>query len=101
MARQVEFHFLFDCDVHEAADWYQQRSAGLGDTFVEDVWRCIDDVIADPERYGTLPSGCRHKRLSKFPYVLLYDLTDEDLLLLAVVHTARSPKKWNERLPDR
>ena len=101
MAREVDFHALFDSDVREAAGWYEQRSMGLGETFVEDVWRSIDDVIADPERYGRLPSGCRHKRLSKFPYVLLYDLTDEELLLLAVVHTARSPKKWNERLPDR
>ena len=45
MGRRVRYHPLFDCDVREAARWYDQRSAGLGDAFVEVVRQGVADVI--------------------------------------------------------
>lgn len=100
MGRSVDFHDLFDCDVREAARWYEQQSPNLGNDFADHVWRCVDDVISDPDRYGQLPSGCRYKHVTKFPYVVVYDLSSDEILILTVVHTARSPEKWDERLKD-
>ncbi len=100
MDRRVRYHPLFDCDVREAARWYDQRSAGLGDAFVEVVRQCTADVIADPQRFAKSPTGCRYIRLPRFPYVLLFDLVDDELLMLGVLHTARSMEKWRERQED-
>jgi plasmid stabilization system protein ParE len=97
MNRNLRYHPLFDCDVREAADWYNRRSAGLGDAFVDLVRKCVADVIADPERFASSPSGCRYGRVSRFPYVVLFDITDSELLMLGVLHTARSMEKWRER----
>jgi hypothetical protein len=52
MARAIRYHPLFDCDVREAAGWYDRRSAGLGDVFVDLVAQTVADVIADPERFS-------------------------------------------------
>ena len=49
MDRRVRYHSLFDCDVREAARWYDQRSAGLGDAFVEVVRQGVGDVIVNLE----------------------------------------------------
>lgn len=87
---------MFDCDVREAALWYDQRSRGL----VEAVRQRTDEVIADPERFAKSSSGCRYVRLRRFPYVLLFDVQDDELLILAVLHTARSQEKWRERQDD-
>lgn len=100
MDRRVRYHPLFDCDVREAARWYDRRSPGLGDAFVEAVRRRTDDVIADPERFATSPAGCRYIRLPRFPYVLLFDVIEDELLMLGVLHTARSMEKWRERQED-
>ena len=62
MDRPVRYHLLFDCDVREAARWYDQRAAGLGETFVERVRESVVDVIDDPERFAKSPSGCRYVR---------------------------------------
>ena len=97
MDRPVRYHPLFDCDVREAARWYDQRSAGLGDAFVEGVRQSTADVVADPERFAKSPTGCRYIRLPRFPYVLLFDLVDDGLLMLGLLHTARSMEKWRER----
>ena len=100
MDRRVLYHPLFDCDVREAACWYDRRSAGLGDAFVELVRQCAVDVISDPERFAKSSTGCRYVRLPRFPYVLLFDVVDDELLMLGVLHTARSMEKWRERQED-
>jgi plasmid stabilization system protein ParE len=101
MARTVRYHPLFDCDVREAAGWYDRRSPGLGNAFVDLVRKCTADVIADPERFALSTSGCRYARVSRFPYVLLFDANDQEVQLLAVLHTARSIEKWRERVSDK
>jgi len=101
MDENLRYHPLFDCDVREAAAWYDRRSPGLGDAFKDLVRQCVADVIADRQRFALSPSGCRYIRVPRFPYVVLFDLADNELLMLGVLHTARSMEKWRERLPDR
>jgi hypothetical protein len=54
-------------------------------------------VIADPNRFARAPAGCRYVRVLRFPYVVLFDVTSEEVLFLGVMHTARSEEKWKER----
>lgn len=100
MGRRVLYHPSFDCDVREAAIWYDQHSMGLGDAFVDEVRQRVQSVMDDPARFATTDSGCRYVRLKRFPYVVLFDVTDLDLRLLGVLHTARSIVKWRKRLHD-
>lgn len=96
----IRYHPLFDCDVREAAGWYDRRTEGLGDRFTEAVRDAVNSVIADPERFAVTSVGLRYVRIQHFPYVVLFDLVDGLLVLLAVVHTARSMEKWRERSTD-
>ncbi len=98
MDRIVRYHSL--CDVREAAEWYDQWSPGLGDAFVDLVRKCVAGVLADPQRFALSPSGCRYIRVPRFPYVVFFDLADNELLMLGVLHTAQSMEKWRERQTD-
>jgi hypothetical protein len=98
MARAIRFHPLFDCDVREAAGWYDRRSPTLGDQFADAVERTLRDIIADPQRFALTSVGCRSFRLPRFPYVVLFDVTESELNFFAVLHTARSMEKWRERI---
>lgn len=100
MGRQLRYHALFDCDVREAAGWYDRRADMLGDRFVSEVRDCVEKITADPERFALSSSGCRYVRLNHFPYVVLFDAVGDELLLLGVLHTARSMDKWRERTED-
>jgi plasmid stabilization system protein ParE len=99
MDRALRYHLLFDCDVREAARWYDRRSPGLGDRFAKLVREATDEVIANPEQFPLSPSGCRFARVARFPYVL-FEPTAEEIRFLAVLHTARSMEKWRERLSE-
>lgn len=97
MARSLRYHSLFECDVREAAGWYDRRSVGLGDAFVELVRQATNEVIVDPDRFATLTRGVRYARVERFPYLVLFESDDEELRILGVLHTARSIEKWREQ----
>jgi hypothetical protein len=94
MPRRILYHPLFDRDVIEAAEWYDDRAGGLGDAFVANVAQAVNAVIANPERFGKVSSDLRYFSVKRFPYLVLFDYNDDELLLLGVLHTARSIQKW-------
>ncbi len=94
MARSLRYHPLFDSDVLNAAEWYDGRQPNLGSDFVARVRRVVDQLTADPERRTSIDFGVRYWPVERFPYVVFYDLTESEVLVLGVMHTSRDPKKW-------
>lgn len=68
--------------------------------FKSQVKQTVQRVQADPESYSQLTPRCRYLELKKFPYILVFDVTADALLILAVLHTAQSPEKWQDRLDE-
>ena len=97
MAKRVEFHPLFDCDIREAAAWYDRRSCSLGDAFVRQTKAKVADIQLNPQQYGRFFAEARYAQLSRFPYIILFEDTDEAIYFAGVLHTARDPAKWRER----
>ena len=65
----------------------------------EQVESRIAEVTSDPDRFARTPAGCRYVRIPRFPYVVLFDVINEEIVFLGVMHTARSEEKWKERKP--
>jgi toxin ParE1/3/4 len=97
MARSLRYHPLFDSDVLCAAEWYDERQPNLGSDFVVRVRRAIDELIEDPDRRAAIAYGVRYWPVQRFPYVVFYDLTELEVLILGVMHTSRESKKWLSR----
>lgn len=94
MDRQLRYHPLFNSDVVSAADWYDERSPGLGDSFTSNVKLTVGAVLNDPTRHSPSPLGVYYYRVDRFPYYVLFDLYDREILILGVLHTSRSIPGW-------
>lgn len=94
MARAIRYHPLFECDVVEAANWYDGRSQGLGGVFSGKVKIATEAVLRHPERFVATNAGLRYVRVKRFPFIVLFHADDTEVLLLGVLHTARSIEKW-------
>lgn len=94
MARSLRYHPLFDSDVLNAAAWYDERQPQLGSDFVVRVERAVSQMMADPDRRTSADYGVRYWPVERFPYVVFYDLTDTELLVLGVMHTSQESRKW-------
>lgn len=97
MARSLRYHPLFEFDVLNSAEWYDGREPTLGSDFVIRVLTAVDQLRSDPERRTSIDYGIRYWPVERFPYVVFYDLTELEVLVLGVMHTSQDSSKWLSR----
>ena len=89
----------------DAATWYEKRQAGLGRAFTERVDQALQAIREAPRRFARLETAdfdgeVRRVLLSRFPYLVIYEICDDTVTVLAVAHASRSPDYWLERRTD-
>jgi hypothetical protein len=86
----------------EAALWYEERVAGLGDRFLAEVEAAlarIDEMplLGPPWLHRRIPEGVRRMFVRLFPYPAVY-LVEPRIVVVAIAHTHRRPGYWVPRL---
>lgn len=81
-----------------SADWYDAQRTGLGIDFVARVRDALDRIAANPQVYGTVYRSVRKALVKKFPFVILYQEEDGEVLVISVFHTSRDPSVWKLRV---
>jgi hypothetical protein len=76
----------------DAYDWYEEQKEGLGNLFLSELSRCYTKLEKNPLFYQKLKKNYRHLVLNKFPYVLIFEIIEYEIIIFAVFHTSRSPK---------
>lgn len=92
-------------EVRSAANWYEKEREGLGGDFVVDLNLALDAIERAPEIYPEIETA-RTKRnvrrylLHRFPYMLIYELRQGEIIVVAVSHASRRPNYWLRRRID-
>lgn len=79
-------------DIKEAYDWYQSQQAGLGDEWIEQLEMSFLRIANQPLSYTQVNDQLRRMRTSRFPYLIIYEIRHQEILILAVMHTSRKGK---------
>src|SRR5258705_12021506 len=98
----LRFHRLVASDLADAIEWYDERSEGLGDRFRAAVSGRLDEIAEKPSLFPRAFDDADYQfaRLSRFPYLVLYRVRRETVLILGVFHSASDPAKWHRRGAD-
>ncbi len=75
----------------EAALFYETASAGLGDDFLDDVQRAIDQARESPSLGVVFAGKFRRLLLRRFPFGLIYAIEPDMIVVAAVAHQRRRP----------
>lgn len=97
MARAIRYHPEFQSDAVQAAAWYDERKPGLGADFLRHVRSAVTELGQAPERRSAIDFGIRYHPLKRFPYIVFYDFTAKEILVLGVMHTSQDAAKWRIR----
>jgi plasmid stabilization system protein ParE len=81
-------------EIREAHDWNALRSEGLGDRSIACVEETFDKIRKNPQRYVAIHDEIRRAPVAHFPYGVFYSWEQETLVVHAVLHDRRSPKRW-------
>lgn len=88
-------------EVLQAASWYEGQQSGLGLELIEELTETLRWIEEQPDRFPMLETrgSPRQRRaiLSRFPYMVIYDIDGEEVLVTAFAHTARRPNYWRHR----
>ena len=79
-------------DVREAFIWYEEQKNGLGYSFLEEVENCYQKLCNNPEHYGLINKWVRRVKVNGFPYLIIYEIENDVVIINSVFHTSRSPK---------
>ncbi|WP_425617691.1 type II toxin-antitoxin system RelE/ParE family toxin [Anatilimnocola sp. NA78] len=95
---QLEYHRLAIIEVRKAKRWYQRRSLKTGVRFEEAVRQGLAEIADNPDHWPTNPDGTRFRRLTRFPYLIIYRQLDaQRVRIVAVVHGRRRHSFWSRR----
>ena len=97
MSLSITFRRQARGEFDEAADWYEQRRAGLGTRFVAAVERVLDHAAVNPGRYAKVLEGEHEGLVRGFPYCIYFREEGEQIVVLAVFHASRNPAIWQSR----
>ena len=86
-------------DVAEAYAWYEDKRTGLGEDFLQRLEACLIAVQRAPELLPVAHEDYRRALVRRFPYAVFYGYDGDAVTIHAVLHTARDPAKWRQRLP--
>ncbi len=85
-------------ELEESIEYYNGRREELGDEFAEEVESTIQRILEYPKAWHPLSPRTRRCRTRRFPYGVIYQIREDVILIVAVMHLRRKPGYWRARV---
>ena len=87
-------------EIAEAAEWYRLRDPKVAEDFLDAIDGCVELLLSFPRGHEVARRHTRRAFLVRFPYTLYYVEGEGEIVLLACLHQARSPRRWQGRVRE-
>lgn len=95
----VRFTPEADAELTEAREWYAHQRKDLDLEFMQCIHDALARVIANPQLFPTVYRHLRRVVVGRFPFAVFYELTSDEIRVIAVFHSRRDPEMWKTRAP--
>jgi plasmid stabilization system protein ParE len=85
-------------DFDEAYAWYEERFPGRGEEFRSRVKDTLYSIRNNPGMFRVIREPYRRALVRGFPYAIIYEYSDNSIVVYAVFHCSQDPEKWQARL---
>ena len=97
MTRKVVFRPEADQEVQSARQWYEEQRPGLGVRFADTIDETILRVSSNPLAFPAVHRETRRAIVRRFPYGVYFRLLGNEVVITAVMHGRRHPRRWQSR----
>ena len=94
---KYSFHEEAEKELNDAIDYYNECQNGLGFEFVEEVHSSIQNILLFPSAWAPLSPNTRRCLTNRFPYGVIYQITADEIFIIAVMQLNRDPGYWKNR----
>ncbi len=85
-------------ELDETIEYYNYESYGLGDTFLKEFLTVLDRIGEFPEAWQSCSKRTRRCQTRRFPYGIIYQVREQEILVVAVANLHRKPNYWKDRV---
>ena len=94
---KFSFHPDARLEFIDAVAYYERSRGGLGLRFSREVYATIDRVTLGPTAWPQITPNTHRCLTRRFPYGIVYEIREDDILIIAVTHLSREPFYWRDR----
>jgi plasmid stabilization system protein ParE len=89
----------FDHDIADIEMWYESKNPGVGLQFTRSVRDEVDKLLENPLIHSVRDHNLnvRWVHIPKFPYKILFRVSEFNIFVLGVFHEARHSRHWKKR----
>lgn len=79
-------------DIQEAFEWYEKQQEGLGFDFIDEIESGYLKISKHPLHYTAINARFRRLKINRFPYLIIYEIENNTVIINSVRHIHRKPK---------
>ncbi|TAG28164.1 MAG: type II toxin-antitoxin system RelE/ParE family toxin [Burkholderiales bacterium] len=89
-----------DIEAIEAAQYYKAIDPKLSDRLIKEFEASIQRIVRFPQGWKPIDNDLRQCVIKGFPYVVIYAVRGEEIIVVAFANTHRQPGYWRDRLTN-
>lgn len=78
-------------ELNKAIDYFNDQQVGLGDKFYNEFIRTTELIAMFPETWKKVNEYTHKINMKRFPYIVLYVIDRNDILITCIAHQHRNP----------
>ena len=86
-----------ETDIEESAVWYEKQRPGLGGEFLDELRTIFKSISENPAIYPVVHRSTRRALIRRFPFGVYFRIEDEQVIVFAIIHGSRHPRRWRQR----
>ena len=79
-------------EIIDAYLYYESKQLGLGETFLEQLELYFKRITENPKHFE-VKNNYRETYIRKFPYLIIFRIEEEKVIVYSVFNTSQNPKK--------
>ncbi|WP_395054163.1 hypothetical protein [Flavobacterium sp.] len=84
-------------DIDEIMLWYEEIREGLSFDFELCLEVGINEIQRIPSSFQKRHKNVKIRFINRFPYGIHYVTSEENISIIGIIHTSRSPTTWSKR----
>ena len=96
--RRLLFTVEARSDIADAAAWYRDQAPEIVPEFRAAFREIVHRIGTNPSQFPSSPYKTRRALLRRFPYLVIFRERERTIYVVAVFHTSRDPRMWQNRI---
>lgn len=88
---------LAEDELNDAINYYEDQLTGLGLRFLKDIQETLDLLSFTPYGWRLVSKHTRRINTKRFPYLILYVIDGDDIVVTCIAHQHRNPQYYCNR----